>query len=279
MALTITSNFSAVADSTLTMLNKHQSVMGKTIEKVSSGMKINHSKDNSVQFAKAQKLNADVDSMGVVNENLQGTSAYLNSLDSAVTSIIDKLTQMREKALEWGSGTVDESSEEKTNITTALNKLSTDIDNIVTKTKYNQKELMNYDKAKTLNLVNDPFEFNANLTVEVDALTNLKAMSNTISASETALTAVKSGGSIYKALSEMRNVQADIGLGMQRLEDTVSFISELRSAAEDGISTIKEADMAKEMTTYVKQNVLAQASQAMLAQANSGYASVLNLLQ
>lgn len=288
MALTITSNFSGVAENTLLQMNKHQSIMGKTIEKVSTGLKLNHSKDNSVLFARAQKLDADVSAMDTVKESLQYSNSYLGALDTAVTSIIDKLSQMREKALEWGSGTIESGKEEETNLSMAISYLQTDISNIMSKTKFNDKLILNAassvafgSNATTFKFVNNPFDFNGDLEFKLDGMSNILGINETIVAngSAAASTAVAGdNGIIYKAMSVMRNVQADIGLAMQRIDSSITFLDDNVEVTDDAINTIRDADMAKEMTTYVKQNVLAQASQAMLAQANSGYASVLNLL-
>lgn len=293
MALTITSNFSGVAENTLLQMNKHQSLMGKTIEKVSTGLKLNHSKDNAVQFARAQRLDNDVDGMETVKGTLQSSSSYLGALDTAVTSIIDKLTQMRERMLEWGSGSIESGKEDETNLSMAVSYLQVDISNIVSKTTFGGKNLLSAvaisdatTGTKTFNFVNNAFDFNGDLEFKLDNMSMIQvvnqlfvskatSLSSTISA---ASDAVKKGGDLYNALSIMRNVQADIGLAMQRIDDSITFVDNNIEVTSDAINTVRDADMAKEMTTYVKQNVLAQASQAMLAQANSGYASVLNLL-
>lgn len=283
MALTITSNFSGVAENTLLQMNKHQSLMGKTIEKVSTGLKLNHSKDNAVQFARAQRLDNDVDGMETVKGTLQSSSSYLGALDAAVTSIIDKLTQIREKALEWGSGTIESGKEDETNLSMAVSYLQVDISNIVSKTTFGGKNLLSEvasgTTAKTFNFVNNAFDFKGDLEFKLDAMSTIQGINAAINGTSAgASAAVAKDGSLYNALSIMRNVQADIGLAMQRIDDSITFLDDNVEVTDDAINTIRDADMAKEMTTYVKQNVLAQASQAMLAQANSGYASVLNLL-
>ena len=84
---------------------------------------------------------------------------------------------------------------------------------------------------------------------------------------------------LQSAIKSVTAQQANIGAGISAMEYTSSYLQNSANIQETAYSNLTEADMAKEMTTYVKNNVQAQAAQAMIAQANQSLAQVLNLLQ
>jgi flagellin len=277
MSLKISSDFSAMANSTLSQLHKHQSAMGKSIERVSTGYKVNGADDGSLKLYMTRKFDMKADEQAATNESMQVGASFLNMADKALNSIFDTLKQMRENALAVAQGTVTSSTTEFSQVQKDYASLAADIKSIVSNTKFNGKEVIG-TTAKTLKILNDPTQ-GWETTFTIDALAGVANLASTnISTQAKAVLALKSDGVLGATMEQVSAAQRAVGTSLARINNMTTYLDDMAEVNTEARDTIRNADQAKEMTEYVRQNVLAQASQAMLSQANSGLASVLNLL-
>jgi len=276
MSLKISSDFSAMANSTLSQLHKHQSAMGKSIERVSTGYKVNGADDGSLKLYMTRKFDMKADEQAATNESMQVGASFLNMADKALNSIFDTLKQMRENALAVANGEAGDSttlSEVKSDYAS----LAADIKSIVTNTKFNGTAVIGSAATSTV-IMNDATQ-GWTTTFTIPALSDVVSLAaSDIADQSTAQSALASTGALGKAIEQVSAAQREVGTSLARINNMTTYLDDMAEVNTEARDTIRNADQAKEMTEYVRQNVLAQASQAMLSQANSGLASVLNLL-
>ncbi|MBR5912897.1 MAG: hypothetical protein IKZ58_00820 [Selenomonadaceae bacterium] len=286
MSLNINKNFGAISNNALASLNKHQSVMGKAITRVSTGMRVNSAVDDASAYMASKKIQADSTGYTALSNGIQTASAKLNAADSSASSVLDILNAMKAKAIEYQAASGDGDAQgiintEFQNLTKVLNSALS--------VKYNGEDLMSSTS------VNAYTSIYSGTYTSASSIKNGKISTSwdIASATNAALTATEIGadGKIQNGASDtivdklteaITNVVAEqgkIGAALEAMDYSASFLANAANAQETAFTSITEADMAKEMTTYVKNNVLAQASQAMIAQANQSMAQVLNLLQ
>lgn len=285
MSLNINKNFASISNHALASLNKHQSVMGKAITRVSTGMRVNSPADDASAYMTAKKIEADSAGYTALANGIQTSSAKLNAADSQASSVLDILNSMKAKALEYisaDSGAQTTINQEFKNLVTVLNS--------ALGVQYNSSDLANnsvtaynaiYSSTKLSDITTSEQQ-KGKISASWDladvissALTNSIISSGAITSSgtDTIVTA------LTDAISSVVAQQGSIGAALEALDYSASFLNSMANAQDTAYTSITEADMAKEMTTYVRNNVLAQASQAMIAQANQSMAQVLNLLQ
>lgn len=277
MGTVIKNNMSAVR--TLNILNKNNAALQSSMLKVSSGQKINSGADDAAGLIISEKMRHRIRSDEQANRNVQTGTAMLRVAEGALGNITEILHTMKEKSLQ-AANNAGSNNDDVNAITKELAALADQIDYIALNTKYNGRTLITGSKDVTLQIGPESGEW-------------LKVLSGglSISASRIGLSSINSNtfvnstsvasflGKISSALSSILNVQADVAKVQSRLgyqADNLTSEAENLQAAE---SVIRDTDMTKEMTNFMKWNVLSQASQLMLAQAGQNAYSVLNLLQ
>ena len=304
MSLKINSDFSAMANSTLTQLHKHQGAMGKSIERVSTGYKINSAEDGSLKYYLSNKFNMKAEEQAASNEAMQTGAGFLHTADKALNSILTNLNKMREEMNAIANGQVSYNSSEYSQVKSEFEAFKSDIDSIISNTKFNGNAVLIVDADNptvnaTTQIVIDP----DNNWTDKFSLSNLQGIfgddqwNSATSDNNDAVWADPGGnnsadnqdkfesfaqtfnnGHLKSAIETITSMQGQVGTALERINNATDYLDGLEEVNIETRDTIKNADMAKEMTAYVRENVLAQASQAMLSQANSGLASVLNLL-
>ena len=326
MPMTIHGPYARGADGLTTIYNKNQNAMAQSIEKVSTGQKINHAGDDPAAKAISDKMLAQIRSLDQGDQNTQNANSFLRVADAAISSMVDIITSMREKALQASSDYL--STEDRTAIQLEMDQLAAEIDSAAF-VKYNGRSLLTGDygtiqEAVTYDSDNKTF-VNAedgssfydedgneitdrklqftDMTWKSDSdggnsvyfqtgpdkddgfLTHLMDMTKDalfegvdidVSTIEKATETVKG---LDTALTRALFQQTVIGSVQERLEYTSANIQETNANTQDALSTIRDADMAKEMTNYVKHNMLVQATQAMMANANTTLASFIDLIK
>ena len=281
MSLKISSDFSAMATSTLSQLHKHQSAMGKSIERVSTGYKINSAEDGSLKYYLANKFDMRAEEQNATNESMQVGVGFLNTADKALNSILNTLRQMRDSALAVANGAVASGTAEMSQVQSEYGYFVSDIKNFISNTKFNGTQVLRTNANATATvLVDATNDFTIKFSLASAGLASIVALTagSQLANASAAAAALKSDGALYKAIDAITALQGNVATSLARVNQATTYLDDLAEVNTETRDTIKNADMAKEMTEYVKQNVLAQASQAMLSQANSGLASVLNLL-
>lgn len=312
MALTIHGPLSRGSEGLVTIMNDHQTTMQKSLERVSTGLKINHSGDDAAGKAISDKMLAQIRGLDQGQENTQNANSMLNVASAAVSSMIDIIRAMRTKALEAANDSLSE--DDRIALTNELNQLKDQVTSSAL-TTYNGRYLLtgNYgaiDEAVTYDSDGVAHDSDGSTTKlsftdiswnsddldrrlyfqvgpEKDAVITANLMNmtaeyifsdvkiNVASTDE----AAKTARSLDTALTRALYQQAEIGSIQERLEYTSENLQLTTADTTDALSTIQDADLAKEMTNYVKNNVLSQATQAMMAQANTSLATFIDLIR
>ena len=274
----------------ITALNAHRnlsnnnSALGKNLEKLSSGYKINRAGDDAAGLAISEKMRAQITGLETAQKNANDGVSLVQTAEGALTEVHSMLNRMVELATQSANGTY--SSTNRAEMQKEINALTKEINRISATANFNGTKL--FTSATTINLhVGESSASTNQIGVTLKDMDS-KSIGGTfngtkVGVSSINLTTVNGARSAIDiangAIDMISSMRSDFGALQNRLEHTINNLgvqTENISAAE---SRIRDVDMAKEMMTYTKNNILVQASQAMLAQANQVPQSVLQLLQ
>lgn len=255
--------------------------LGKSLEKLSSGYRINRAGDDAAGLAISEKMRAQIGGLNKAVQNAQDAISLVQTAEGALSESHSILQRMRDLAVQASNGT--NTTSDRTKIEDELSQLKTELSRIAGQTEFNTKKLLdgNYKGAR--------YQIGANsgqfmtLTVSTMTATALKVTAAAINldngtATAQASVAAKLISTIDTAISTVSNTRSQLGSVQNRLEHTIANLqasSENLSAAE---SRIRDVDMASEMVKFTKNQILLQAGTAMLAQANAKPQAVLQLL-
>jgi len=251
----------------------------KASEKLSSGLRINRAGDDAAGLAISEKMRGQIRGLNQASRNSQDAISLIQTAEGALNETHSILQRMRELAVQASSDT--NTIEDRDQIGKEIAQLQEEIDRIANQTEFNTTKLLDGSASKLTFQIgaNNGQNINVALTKSTASALGVQAsvikIDNTQSASAiTAMIAI-----IDSAINTVSTTRAGLGAYQNRLEHTINNLgtaSENLTAAE---SRIRDVDMAEEMSTFTKNNVLTQAAQAMVAQANSQPQSVLQLLQ
>ena len=268
-------------------LSTSNASLGNTIQRLSSGLRVNSAKDDAAGLAIAERMNAQVRGMNVAIRNANDAISLSQTAEGALGKIGDSLQRMRELSVQSANAT--NSSEDRDALQKEFAQLQQEITRVVSGTKFNSTELFTAD---------DKFDFQVgaggagtattdvvsisrkNLADTASEITILAGSDSTISIDgEDASKATAAIEQIDKAIAEISDQRANYGAAQNRFE---SIIGNLQISAENvtaARSRIMDADFAKETAELTRTQILTQAGTAMLAQANQAPQNVLSLLR
>ncbi|MFI2857104.1 flagellin [Paenibacillus sp. JSM ZJ436] len=267
-------------------LNTHRQLgvntanQSKNIEKLSSGLRINRAGDDAAGLAISEKMRNQIRGMEQGARNAQDAISLIQTAEGALNETHAMLQRMAELYTQAANGT--QTTQDNAKVQAEITQLTSQIGDIATQTKFNTKELLTTAAAGTP-LV---FQVGANATETI----TLTLTDNTTAATGLNLVALQAFdgtnaiatanlGVVQTAINTVSTNRANLGAVQNRLEHTINNLgtsAENLTAAE---SRIRDVDMAKEMMEQTKNSILAQAAQAMLAQANQQPQGVLQLLR
>ena len=275
MALRINQNMAA--QNAYRNLSVSDGQMSKSLEKLSSGFRINRAADDAAGLAISEGLRSQVGGLKAATRNAQDGVSVVQTAEGALTEVHSILQRGRDLQVQAANGSNNQTSLD--GINAELSSLADEIDAIGTRTDFNGVKLL--DGAANLK-----FQVGANSgdQVEVD-LSGVK-LGDASAALRTAA-AGNTGGvgstaeidNINKQITDISGSRAKMGASQNRLEHTINSLSvavENMSASE---SRIRDTDMAQEMMSFTRSQILSQAGTAMLAQANQAPQNVLQLLR
>lgn len=260
------------------------SSLSKSLEKLSSGYRINRAGDDAAGLAISEKMRAQIGGLNKAQQNAQDAISLVQTAEGALNESHSILQRMRDLAVQAANGT--NTTSDRAKIKDELTQLQTELTRISSDTEFNTKKLLdgNYKNARyqigansgqyitmTINTMSS-----AALAVSANAVTlGVSAGTATAQVSQAAalITAIDS------AISKVSDTRSQLGSVQNRLEHTIANLqasAENLSAAE---SRIRDVDMASEMVKFTKNQILLQAGTAMLAQANQKPQAVLQLLR
>jgi len=272
MSMFINTNVSAI--NAHRNLGVNNSAMSKTMEKLSSGFRINRAADDAAGLAISEKMRYQIGGYNQAISNAQDGISLIQTAEGALTEVHSMLQRLNVLANQASNGTLDDTDRAK--IQLEVTALTDEIDNIASNLKFNGISLLNGKTSSVSFQVG--FEKNTTIKVTLGSGTSVAALKLTginVSNVKGAQSAI---GKIQTAISTVSQRRAEFGAVQNRLEHTINNVgvnSENLSASE---SRIRNADMAKEMTEFTRTQILVQAGTAMLAQANSVPQNVLKLL-
>ncbi|WDM21639.1 flagellin Hag [Paenibacillus polymyxa] len=251
----------------------------KAIEKLSSGLRINRAGDDAAGLAISEKMRGQIRGLDMASKNAQDGISLIQTAEGALNETHSILQRMRELSVQSANDTnttVDRGALQK-----EVDELSKEITRISSTTEFNTKKLLDGSASGVVFHIGANTSQNISLSIgSMDASTLGVAQSATSGIDISTQTAADAAISTINAAIEMvSSERAKLGANQNRLEHTINNLntsSENLSAAE---SRIRDVDMAKEMMNQTKNNILAQAAQAMLAQANQQPQGVLQLLR
>ncbi len=257
----------------------------RSIQKLSSGFRINRSGDDAAGMALANKLRADNRALGQAQRNAQQGQAVLQIMDGATQTVSTILDRMKELATQANSAN---SGDQTDKLDGEFKKLIEEIDRIVTTTKYQGSTLLDGSATSFNFQVSSSGQYAGNDQVKL-ATTNVKLDSTTLGVNALTITGADNAAAqtsaqaaltaIDTAIGTLNKGIGDIGAAQSRIDFASSNVSTMLQNSLAAESTIRDADMAYEMTQFTKNNILSQAAQSMLSQANQGAQGILQLLR
>jgi len=271
MGMVIKNNIDSVR--TYNIYNRNTIALSDAMYKVSSGQRINSAADGASDLAISEGMRTRIRSLDQANRNAQAGNSMIKTAEGALTNISDILASMREKVMHAAND--DLNSTDRGLIQTEIASLINQIDRNAEVT-YNGIQLMKETKTLTFQ-VGDLSDDTVTYTINQMLASELGV--GGVDVGTDAATASGQLAAIDGAIEKVNSQLADLGSYETQLgytSDNIATQVENLTASE---STIRDLDMAKGMTDFMKMNVLTQASQFMLAQAGQNAYSVMNLLQ
>lgn len=262
------------------MLGLTTSAQAKSTEKLSSGYKINRAADDAAGLAISEKMRKQIRGLTQASANAQDGISLVQTAEGAMGEVHDMLQRMNELAVKAANGT--STSTDKNNLHDEILQLRSEIDRVAQSTDFNTMKLLDGSFSESLQ-VGAENKSEQQITVTIDKLdvsavgkdgVNVNTVS--VSSSTDAKAAIDTIKSAIDSLSKSRSY---LGAMQNRLEHTIKNLDNIVENTQAAESAIRDTDMAKEMVAYSNNQILAQAGQAMLAQANQANQGVLSLLQ
>ncbi len=260
------------------MLGLTTNSLAKSTEKLSSGYKINRAADNAAGLAISEKMRRQVRGLTQASSNAQDGISCVQTAEGALNEVHDMLQRMNELAVQAANDT--NMTTDRTYIKSELDALSEEISRVATTTTFNEQSLLDGNfKGKKLQ-VGSENDVDQTITISIEAMSagsigvgksNLDVTSNA--------NARATIDHIKSAMTAVSTQRSDLGAVQNRLEHTIANLDNVVENTTAAESRIRDTDMATEMVKFSNQNILQQAGQAMLSQANQSNQGVLSLLQ
>ncbi|GAB3568328.1 flagellin [Arthrobacter alkaliphilus] len=283
-------NTNIMANNAYGNLNRTQNEVSKSMEKLSSGLRINRAADDAAGLAISEGLKSQVSGSAVAARNAQDGISVIQTTEGALTEVHSILQRMRDLAVQGANDTNNTAS--RTAIKSEGDALGKELDRLTQSTQFNGIDVLKGaagNSGASLNIqvgtggsANDKIAINLG-DVATAVGTGATGLSGSTGAGgfkvDTTANAQTTIGTVDAAIAAVSAQRADLGATQNRLEHatkTLQVSGENLQAAE---SRITDTDMASEMVKYTKANIMSQAGTAMLAQANQSGQGVLSLLR
>ena len=274
MAMIVKHNLQAMNSNR--MLGVNSSTLSKSTEKLSSGYKINRAADDAAGLSISEKMRRQIRGLTQASANAQDGISCVQTAEGALNEVHDMLQRMNELAVKAANGT--NQSADAGYIQDEVNQLISEIDRVAKNTTFNEKSL----------LAGTEFSAGVNLQVGSEDGHVIKMTISTMDASSLGVASVKVSevstasqqiSVIKTALEKVSKQRSSLGAVQNRLEHTIANLDNVVENTTAAEARIRDTDMATEMVKYSNNQILAQAGQAMLAQANQANQGVLSLIQ
>ena len=271
MSLIIYQNISALNTHRLLLL--HDRILSNSVEKLSSGLRINRAADDSAGLTISQRLRALVESLYMASLNAEQATNLFQTAEGYLNEIHNILSRMRELAVQASSDTVDDTNRQS--LQAEFDSLRSEIIRIANAAEYNNQKLFDGLFNKTFqigpnNSIYDVITFSISAVDAISLGIDITDISN-LSSANTAL------DDLMSAIDEVSSIRSDLGTYQNRLLFSISSIDNAAENLASSESTIRDLDVSKALIEFTKYQILFQSSMAMLAHSNAIPQSVLAL--
>ena len=261
-------------------LKSNESTVSKNIQKLSSGYRINSAADDAAGLAVSEKMRKQINGLTQAEDNTKNGINLIQTAEGGLNETSAILQRMNTLAVESANGTYKD--EDRANLQKEVDHLNTEIDRISSSTKFNEISLLDGSLSTTSNALT--FQVGAENTTSQQASLQVGKMDSTSLTVKGVNVGTQTGAqtaidTIKAALAKVSTTRADLGALQNELEHTANNLSTMNENLTSAESTIRDVDMTDEYVQFSKNQILAQAANSMLAQANAQPQNVLTLLK
>ena len=261
-------------------LDRSQGAMGKAIQRLSSGLRINSAKDDAAGLAVAEGMTSKIRGLDVAARNANDGISLAQTAEAALSEITNNLQRIRELAVQSANGTLGDT--ERSYLQTEVDELTSEIKRIVDDTEFNGSKLFAASSTVDIQVGANSGE---KITLTTTDLTNLNAYGgagkvdiSTQTAAEAVLDTSTTGSGMDADIGKVINTRSEMGAVQNRFESVISNINSYKEGLQAARSRIMDTDYAATTAELARTQVLQQAGVAMVAQANQLPQGVLRLL-
>jgi flagellin len=253
-------------------MSKNTALAGSSMEKLSTGLRITKAGDDAAGLAVSEKMRAQIRGMEQAERNVQDGISMVQTAEGALEEAGNIAQRMRELGVQAGNDTL--SDDDRTKVKEELKQLQDEMKKISEETKFNGKQLLNTAGTFTI-------QAGANSETRKIETADLSSIANGLSTISVSSSTDAQGfvTKVDNALKLINNARSNLGAMQNRLEYTANNLTTSTENLTAAESRIRDVDVAKEMVTLSKLNILNQASQAMVSQAKQQPESVSQLLR
>ncbi|MBA8990228.1 flagellin [Curtobacterium pusillum] len=279
MGMSINTNLSAL--NTYRNLNSTQNDLSKSLEKLSSGLRINRAADDAAGLSISEGLKSQVGGLTVAARNAQDGISVVQTAEGGLTETHSILQRMRDLAVQAGNDS--NNADSRTAISTEVTELSKELTRISQSTNFNGINLLD-GTAGTAGVLK--FQVGANGDAASQISVDLSGANvGTVATAVTGLDFTSADGAqaaitaIDAQITNVSTARSNIGAIQNRFDHAINVTNVAKENLTAASSRITDVDMAEEMVKYTRDNILSQAGTSMLAQANQSTQNVLSLLR
>ena len=274
MSLRINSNISAM--NTHRQLTQTDKALSTSLERLSSGLRINRAADDSAGLAISQRLQSQVDGLKMASQNAEQAKNMVQTAEGFLTEVHNMLGRMRELAVQSASDTLTDSDRASTEA--EFSSLRDEVDRIASSAQYNNTSLLDGTFTNMQIQVGANGATDNQITISIDGVDSTTLGIDTASVADLA-SATAALDLLDTAIDRVSEQRSALGTIQNRLGYTVSSVDNAAENLASSESTIRDLDISAEITEFTKAQILQQSGMSMLAQANSVPQNVLALFQ
>jgi flagellin len=274
IAMIINHNISAINSyRNLTNTNKE---IDNSLEKLSSGLRINKAGDDAAGLAISEKMRGQIKGLDMANKNAQDGISLIQTAEGALNETHSILQRMRELSVQSANDT--NTTSDRTQLQQEVDQLISEINRIGETTQFNGKNLLSGAYSTTGLVFHVGPNQSQTVTLAIDSMraSALGVSGLSISSQSGADSAIDT---VDTAISTVSTQRSKLGAAQNRLDHTINNLSTASENLQAAESRIRDVDMAREMVNYSKKTIISQAGTAMLAQANVRPQNVLDLFR
>ena len=263
-------NNNSIAFNAYRNVNTTESALGKSLEKLSSGYRINRAADDAAGLVISQKLRYTVSGLKVAGRNAQDGVSVVQTAEGALSEVHNMLQRVRDLVVQSANtGSVDTNAQSAAQA--EVDALFSEIKRISSATSFGGVKLLDGNYSGKI------FQVGADSGSVITV--NIKALTTAVGVSGVTVTGASALAQVDDAIAGVSTLRGDLGAKQNRFESTIANLAATTENLSASESRIRDTDMAAEMVNFTRHQIMLQAGTAMLAQANTLPQTTLRLLQ